>query len=247
LVFVIERLPDGVRVSMSVCELLPPTVSVKPLGALIEAVFDSEPEAVGETVALNVNVAEPPGRSVTVVAIEPVPEGSAHEEPAVAEQSHVAPVSSAGSVSVIGALTTVDGPLLAATIVYVTPVPGVTLATESVFVIERSPSGLSVSTSVALLFSGSRSGNPEGGVTVAVLLSVPVAPGAIVPVTRNVAAPVTVSDTVVEIAPVPVAAAHELPAVAEQVHEAPRIVAGIVSLTWAFVTSDGPAFDTMIW
>ena len=41
-----------------------------------------------------------------------------------------------------------------------------------------------MSLSVAELFVALLSGKPDGGVTVAVLLSVPVAPGAMVPVTE---------------------------------------------------------------
>ena len=62
--------------------------------------------------------------------------------------------------------------------------PGVTDVTPSVLVIARSPCGVSVSVSMAVLLLVLISVVPTGGLTVAVLLSEPVAVGLTVPVTR---------------------------------------------------------------
>ena len=56
-----------------------------------------------------------------------------------------------------------------------TLLPGITVVTPSVFVIERSAVGLRVSVSVAVLLPGVGSVMPPGAVTVAVLARVPVA------------------------------------------------------------------------
>jgi hypothetical protein len=140
-VFVIARSTFGVTVSVSDAELLPPSVSVNPAGGLIEAVFVSVVllDVAGSSVAVSDNVSEPPGRIVPVVAMLPVPLAAPQDEPAEAEQVHVAPVKLAGRESVIGALTTVDGPELLATIVYVVAVPGIDWVAPLVLVIDRSP------------------------------------------------------------------------------------------------------------
>ena len=57
-----------------------------------------------------------PTARLTVSFIEPVPL-AAHVAPAEAAQVHVAPVSSAVSVSVIGVPLAIDGPLFNATMV----------------------------------------------------------------------------------------------------------------------------------
>jgi hypothetical protein len=73
------------------------------------------------------------------------------------------------------------GPLLfVAVIVYVTEPPGIADVTPSVFVMPRFACGVSVSVSVLLLFAGVGSVTPPGAVTIAVLLSEPVADGKIV-------------------------------------------------------------------
>ena len=63
-------------------------------------------------------------------------------------------------------------------------VPGTAEVTPSVLVMDRSAWGVSVSVSLALLLTGLGSVTPAGGVTVAVLLSEPVALALMVPVTR---------------------------------------------------------------
>ena len=60
--------------------------------------------------------------------------------------------------------------------------PGTAEATPSVLVTDRSALGVSVSVSVAVLSAGSGSVTPAGGVTVAVLVRLPVAAGSMVPV-----------------------------------------------------------------
>ena len=80
------------------------------------AVLTSDPVADAATVPVNVYVAEPPAASVTVDAIEPLPEAAPHDEPVVAEHVHVAFVKAALNVSVTGASIAVDGPALLTTI-----------------------------------------------------------------------------------------------------------------------------------
>ena len=57
--------------------------------------------------------------------------------------------------------------------------PGTADRTPSVLVMDRSDWGVRVSVSLALLLAGLGSVTPAGGVTVAVLLSIPVAEGLI--------------------------------------------------------------------
>lgn len=56
----------------------------------------------------------PPDASVTVSAMFPVPDAAPQDEPADAAHVHVAPVSAAGSVSVVVAPVTAEGPLFVA-------------------------------------------------------------------------------------------------------------------------------------
>ena len=63
------------------------------------------------------------------------------------------------------------------------------MVTPSVFVMARLACGVSVSVSVALLFAGTASVTPPGAVTVAVLLSDPVADAEMVAVTVKVTEP----------------------------------------------------------
>src|SRR5262245_57593090 len=120
---------------------------------------------------------------LTVLFMFPEPDAVLPVAPPVATLVNVTPVSAAGKMSAMVAPTTLLGPGLVTTIVYVVGVPGISVAVPSVLVIDRSPSGVSVSVSVALLLPGTGSMIPDGTVTVAVFDSVPVAPGAIVPVT----------------------------------------------------------------
>ena len=64
--------------------------------------------------------------------------------PPAATHVQVTPVSVAGKVSATVAPVTAEGPALEATMVYVTLLPGITVVTPSVFVIERSAVGLRV-------------------------------------------------------------------------------------------------------
>jgi hypothetical protein len=91
------------------------------------------------------------------------------------------PVRLAGNVSLTVAPGASLGPGLLTTIVYVIGVPGTAVVAPSVLVICRSACGVSVSVSVAELFPGV--GSVTLDVTVAVLLSEPVAAELIVPVT----------------------------------------------------------------
>jgi hypothetical protein len=83
--------------------------------------------------------------------------------------------------------------------------------------------------SVAELLVAFPSGKPTGGVTVAVLLSVPVAPGATVPVTEYTTELPDATVAVVAMFPVPEGAAQLDEPLDEHVHVAPVIPAGIVS------------------
>jgi hypothetical protein len=115
-VFVIDRSPVGVNVSLSEAELLPGVGSVTDAGAAIVAVLVKLPVAVVEMVAFTVNVAVPPGARLTDALMFPLPEAG-HVEPALAAHVQVTADSVAGSVSETVAPVTIDGPALAATIV----------------------------------------------------------------------------------------------------------------------------------
>src|SRR5258706_580014 len=90
----------------------------------------------------------------------------------------------AGNVSATVAPVTALGPALLPVIVYVTEPPGVAVVTPSVTVTARFALPASVSLSVAELLPGAVSVTPPGAVIVAVLLSVPVADGAIAQLAR---------------------------------------------------------------
>jgi len=124
-------------------------------------------------------------------------------------------------------------------------VPGAFEATPSVFVIDRSAVGTNVSVSVAVLLAGVGSVVPPGRATLAVLASVPVAVAEMMPVSANVAVPPASNETVALIEPVPDAGQDD-PTDAVQVHVAPAIVPGTVSVTVPPVTTDGPEFDATI-
>ena len=104
-----------------------------------------------------------------------MPEPAAVQVPPPAPTQVHVHVSDAGKVSATVAPVALLGPALLAVIVYVTEPPGVAVVTPSVLVIDRSAVALSVSLSVAELLPGFGSVTPPGAVTVAVLLSVPVA------------------------------------------------------------------------
>ena len=81
------------------------------------------------------------------------------------------------------------GPFWRTTIVYWIGAPGAATSWPSVLVTLKSACGVSVSVSVALLLAGLGSVTPPADETVAVLASVPVAEGAMVPVAVKVALP----------------------------------------------------------
>src|SRR3954452_23838406 len=104
-----------------------------------------------------------------------LPEPDAVQVPPPAPTQVQVAVRDAGKVSATVAPVALLGPAFDAVIVYVTEPPGVAVVTPSVLVIPRLACGVNVSVSVALLLAAF--GSPVS-VTVAVLLSVPVAEGA---------------------------------------------------------------------
>ena len=243
-VLVIERSEIGVKVSVSVPELLPRVGSVVSDGGAIDAVLESEPVATWETVAVIVYVAVPPTSNDALSLIDPLPD-AAQLEPEVAEHVHVAPVSDDDKRSDVTAPTTLDGPALVATIVYVTVWPGTAVGEPSVFVTERSATRASVSVSVAVLLAGVGSVTPVGAVTLAVLESVPLAVEASSAVSVYVAVAPLGRFTVSVIEPVPLAV-HVAPLDAEHVHVAALRADGSESVTVAPVTADGPTLVATI-
>ena len=132
-------------------------------------------------------------------------------DPAVAAQDQAMRLTGVGKASLTTAPATGFGPGLLATITYRTGLPGVIVVVLSVLVIDRSACGMIVSVSVALLSAGFGSVVPIGAVTVAVLASEPVAVAASVAVTVMVALPPDGRLTVALTLPVPVAAAAGAP------------------------------------
>ena len=106
-----------------------------------------------------------------------MPEPDAVQVPPPAPVQVQVQVRLAGNVSATVAPVALLGPALLAVIVYRTEAPGVAVVTPSVTVIARSADATMVSVSVAELLPGVGSVTPAGAVTVAVLLSVPVADG----------------------------------------------------------------------
>ena len=123
--------------------------------------------------------------------------------------------------------------------------PGTAVVAPSVFVITRSAVGVRVSVSVAVLFAGVGSVTPAPTETVAVLANEPVAPGATVPLTVNVAVALTGRSTVALMLPLP-DAGHAAPPVVVQVHVAPVSATGNVSVTLDAGAADGPALEATI-
>jgi len=157
----------------------------------------------------------------------------------------VGAVTVAGIVSATVAAVTADGPEFVATMVYVTGVPGTSDVAPSVLVIDKSAVGTSVSVSVAVLLPGVGSVVPPGRATLAVFANDPVAPAEIVPVSVNVAVPLDSNVTVALIDPEP-AAVHDEPGDAAHVHVTAESVPGVVSVTVAPVTTDGPELEATI-
>ena len=117
------------------------------------------------------------------------------------------------------------------------------------FVTDRSATGPGAvdtrSLSLALLFAGVGSVVPDGAVTVAVFVIVPVAVDEIVAGTVKVAVPPGSRLTVVAMSPAP-DAGHVEPADATQVHEPSVRFTGAASETFAPTTAVGPALVTTI-
>jgi hypothetical protein len=241
---VIERSAVGTNESVSVAELLPAAGSVVPTATTTVAVLANEPVAVDAMVAVRVNVAVPLGNRSIVALMLPLPD-TGHVEPAEAEHVHVAPDRDAGTVSVTVEPIAADGPALDATIVYVTDVPGISVALPSVLVMETSARRVMVVVSVAELLAGVGSVDPPGRATAAVFDNVPVAVEMTVALTENVAVPPARRLTEAEMLPEPDAGQLE-PTDAEHVQVAPDKLAGNVSVTVALVMADGPAFDVTI-
>src|SRR5258708_7271431 len=102
-----------------------------------------------------------------------------------------------------------------------------------------------VSVSVGVCFAGVGSPTPNGVATVAVLLSVPVAEGLIVPASVYVPDPPTGRLTPWLMPPAPLAV-HVAPPAATHVQVTPVIVPGTVSVTVAGLAGLGPAFHATI-
>src|SRR5262245_49783042 len=97
--------------------------------------------------------------------------------PPVAMLVYVSPVMGAGKEAFTRAPVTLLGPGLVTTMVYVVVLPGTAVAVPSLTVTLRSTVGFSVSVSLLLLLPVLGSGAVPGAVTVAMLVSVPVAAG----------------------------------------------------------------------
>ena len=119
------------------------------------------------------------------------------------------------------------------------------MSEPSVLVICRSWVGASVVVSVAELFAGVGSVVPDGGLTVAEFVSVPVASWLIVALTEYVSVEPTGKLTVSVIEPVPLAV-HVAPPAEAHVQVAPISAAGRASATAAPTASDGPTLRTTI-
>ena len=243
-VLVITRSAVGLSTSMSVAVLLPETGSVMPAPTDAVAVLVNEPVAPAATEALTVNVAVPPTGRSTLALMLPLPDAG-HVAPPAVEHVHVAPVSVAGKVSVTFEAGAAEGPAFETTTVYVTGVPGTSVADPSVLVIDRSARGVNESVSVAELLAPLGSLLPTGAAMVAVLTSEPVAAAETVPLTVKVAVPETSRLTLELMLPLPDAGQLD-PALAVHVHVTPVKLAGKVSVTVAPTITDGPAFDATI-
>src|SRR5579883_608512 len=176
----------------------------------------------------------------------PVPLVWATLEPEEATAVQATEVMADGNRSVTAWSTAVLGPALLTTMVYVVLPPGTTEVTPLLLVMDRSDCGVSVSVSVALLLSGLGSVTPDGGVTVAVLVKVPVAEGSIWTVKVKVTLALTGRSTVVDKEPVPLLGPVTVPplALAVDVQLAAVTPAGRGSDTLAPVTSLGPLLLT---
>src|SRR5262249_9539148 len=118
-------------------------------------------------------------------------------------------------------------------------VPGTAVVVPSVLVICRSACGVSESVSVAVLSVGAGAVTPAGGVSVAVLVSVPVAAGSIWTVKEKVTLPPAGRSAVVANAPVPLVGPVTVPPPAALTNAQVAAVtpAGRASVTLAPVTA----------
>src|SRR5262245_46741723 len=147
-----------------------------------------------------------------------------------------------GGDSVTVTLLAVDGPRLTMLSVNESGWPRVAVGSGAIFDRARSADAAIAVSSVDVLFPGSGSVVPAGGVTVAVLVKVPLAVGATVPVALKTTPAPPGRLTVVAMLPVPLAA-PQLPTPATlgwQVQVTFCSVGGKVSATGAPTTSLGP-------
>jgi hypothetical protein len=182
-VLVIDRSASGSIVVVSVAALSPGSGSVTPAGAMTVAVFVATPAAEPATVPEIVKVTLSPTARSTSAARSPLPFGGTGQlDPGSAAHVQVAPAICAGIGSVTVAPATADGPAFVTTTVYTTGSPGRALVSPSLFTTDRSAVGVRVLVSVLVLSAGVSSVTVAGGVTVAVLVSVPSAAGSMSPV-----------------------------------------------------------------
>lgn len=123
--------------------------------------------------------------------------------------------------------------------------PGTSVGTPSVLVIDRSARGVSVLLSVDELFPVTGSVVPTGGAIEAVLVSVPRALARIVAVSVYTTLPPGGRFTNPLMFPVPLAV-HDEPADGTQVQVAPVSEAGRLSVTVAPVTTAGPELEAVM-
>ena len=240
-VLVTARSARGVSVSTSVAELFAAFVSVTPSGAETAAVLLSVPVAPAAMAVVTVKVAEAPTGRSTLLLIDPLPDAG-HTAPPVVAHVHVIVDTPAGIASVTDAPSTLAGPELVTTTVYVVDWPGTAVEVPSVLLMVRSVCGVTTVTSVAELLAGVGSVIEPGSVIAAVLVMVPVAEALTVAEMENVAVPPGTSVTDADTLPLP-DAGQEDPALAEQVQVAPESAAGTMSPTVAPVTVEGPGFE----
>jgi hypothetical protein len=217
--------------------------STIPAAGAAVAVLATVPVAEALIAATTVKVAVVPTGRLTVVLMEPLPDAAVQPAPALGLHVQEVNEAAAGWGSVTSVAGAAEGPVLATVTVYVVDWPGTTDATPSVLVTARSVRGVSVSTSVAVLLPALVSVTPNGTVTLAVFVNVPVAAGAIAALTENVTDAPTGRPTLLLIEPLP-DAGQVPPPDPEHVHVIALTPAGIVSVTDAPVTADGPVLET---
>jgi hypothetical protein len=133
--------------------LLERSGSVVPAATVAVATLTSGLLLAGALKPVATNVALPPARRSTVVAIGPVPDGEVHLDPLLAAHVHVTPVNGPGNVSATEAPNAVLGPLLTTATVHVNALPVAATGTLGVFVNERSAMTEDVSVAVPMSFA----------------------------------------------------------------------------------------------